>query len=365
MGRGASLSFFIYLCKKTQQPMCYESLLGLQGCDRPEPTTGLYIDDLGINQTLLGQLITDQYNSGVELFEAKRAFAWRKMSSDILSRLNPMMKADTVVDSKRIGQVVTNASNVDTAVGAGKYTGIRVTIDPNTTSFLNFYLSSFKIDIYTMATPVEIFVYDMSTLKLIDSFFYESEAVEQFIGKTFKANRRKMDLAFVYESLYDTTKMITKKGSCSDCGGNLRAVHICPFVDAIGIELTTDGFNVLSSKSKKYTQGMSLVYNVNCDREAWLCSIGGLMAMPLAYATAVEIYNYGLTISPNQRVNTVVSVNTGFSTSDPNDGMIAGRDIAATRYNEELAAMLQNMRLPDDNTCFDCRRNMKYVTALP
>jgi hypothetical protein len=174
-----------------------------------------------------------------------------------------------------------------------------------------------------------------------------------------------MDLAFVYESLYDTTKMIPKKGSCTDCGGHLRAVHVCPFVDAIGIELTVSGTDVVSSKSKKYTQGMSLVYNVNCDREAWLCSIGGLMAMPLAYATAVEIYNYGLTISPNQRVNTTVSVNTGFSTSDPNDGMIAGRDIAATRYSEELKAMLENMRMPDDNTCFDCRRNMKYVTALP
>ena len=358
------LLFYLSLYQITNS-MCYDSLLGLQGCDRPEPTTGLYIDDLGINQTLLGQLITDQYNSGVELFEAKRAFAWRKMSTDILSRLSPMMKADTVVESKRIGQVVSNAANIDTAVGAGKYTGIRVTIDPNTTSFLNFYLSSFKIDIYTMSTPVEIFVYDMSTLKLIDSFFYQSEAVEQFIGKTFKANRRKMDLAFVYESLYDTTKMIPKKGSCTDCGGSLRAVHVCPFVDAIGIELTVSGTDVVSSKSKKYTQGMSLVYNVNCDREAWLCSIGGLMAMPLAYATAVEIYNYGLTISPNQRVNTTVSVNTGFATSDPNDGMIAGRDIAATRYNEELTAMLQNMRLPDDNTCFDCRKNMKYVTALP
>jgi hypothetical protein len=276
-----------------------------------------------------------------------------------------MMKADTVVESKRIGQVVTNSSNVDLALGAGKYAGIRVTIDPNTASFLNFYLSNFQIDIYTMATPVEIFVYDMATLKLIDSFFYQSEAVEEFIGKTFRANRRKMDLAFVYESLYDTTRMVPKRGSCTDCGGNLRAVHVCPFVDAIGIELTTDGFNVLSSKSKKYTQGMSMVYNVNCDREAWLCSIAGLMAMPLAYATAVEIYNYGLTISPNQRVNTTVSVNTGFATSDPNDGMIAGRDIAATRYSEELTAMLQNMRMPDDNTCFDCRRNMKYVTALP
>ena len=345
--------------------MCYESLLGLQGCDRPEPTTGLYIDDLGINQTLLGQLITNQYNTGVELFEAKRAFAWRKMSTDILSRLNPMMKADTVVEGKRIGQVVTNAANIDTLVGAGKYTGIRVTIDPNTESFLNFYLSNFKIDIYTMAVPVEIFVYDMTTLKLIDSFFYQSEAVEQFIGRTFKANRRKMDLAFVYESLYDTTKMVAKKGHCFNCSGQVRAAHICPFVDAVGIELTVSGDDVISSKAKKYTQGMSLVYNVNCDREAWLCSIGGLMAMPLAYATAVEIYNYGLTISPNQRVNTTVSVNTGFATSDPNDGMIAGRDIAAARYSEELTAMLQNMRLPSDNTCFDCRKNMKYVTALP
>jgi hypothetical protein len=348
--------------------MCYESLLGLQGCDRPEPTTGLYIDDLGINQTLLGQLITDQYNSGVELFEAKRAFAWRKMSTDILSRLTPMMKADTVVESKRIGQVVSNAANIDTMVGAGKYTGIRVTIDPNTESFLNFYLSNFKIDIYTMAVPVEIFVYDMSTLKLIDSFFYQSEAVEQFIGKTFKANRRKLDLAFVYESLYDTTKMVPKKGHCFDCSGNVRGAHICPFVDAVGIELTVSGTDVISSKAKKYTQGMSLVYNVNCDREAWLCSIGGLMAMPLAYATAVEIYNYGLSVSPNQRVNTTVSVNVGskpFATADANDGMIAGRDIAATRYSEELTAMLQNMRLPSDNTCFDCRRNMKYVTALP
>jgi hypothetical protein len=27
--------------------------------------------------------------------------------------------------------------------------------------------------------------------------------------------------------------------------------------------------------------------------------------------------------------------------------------------------MLENMRLPDDNHCFDCRKNIKYVTALP
>jgi hypothetical protein len=208
----------------------------------------------------------------------------------------------------------------------------------------------------------------MSTLKLIETFTYATGSLDQFLGKTFASARRKLDIAIVYESTFDSAKMVTKKGHCFDCGGGVREAHICPFVDAIGIDLTTNGTDVLSSITSKYTAGMSINYNVNCDRQGWLCSIGGLMALPLAYATAVEIYNYALTASPNQRVNTTVSVNRGqkpFATADAVEGIVAARDIAATRYNEELGAMLQNMRMPDDSHCWDCRRNMKYVTALP
>ena len=57
--------FFIFV--KTKK-MCIESLVGLRDCEGFEPSTGLYIDDLGINTTFLGQLITDQYNNGAELF---------------------------------------------------------------------------------------------------------------------------------------------------------------------------------------------------------------------------------------------------------------------------------------------------------
>lgn len=337
--------------------MCYESLLGIKGCNQAEPSTGLYIDDLGINDTFLGQLITDQYTSGLQLFTDKRAFAWKKLSSDILTRLSPSMKADTVIDSKRIGQILTDASNIDPALGAGKYGGIRLKIDPNSTSFLNLYLSDFSIALPAASTNVNVLVFDMTTLKLVGTFVYATGSVEQFIGKTYKAKRRKLDLAFVYESTAATYKTITKKGACTDCGGRLKEAHICPFVDAIGIELTTDGTSVLTSTSKKYTQGMSMVYNVNCDREGWLCSIGGLMALPLAYATAVEVYNYALTTSQTMRVNTAVSVSV--------EAITNARDIAATRYMDEVSAMLQNMRLPDDRHCFDCNKNVKYVTALP
>jgi hypothetical protein len=345
--------------------MCIESLLGLRDCEGVEPSTGLYIDDLGINTTFLGQLITDQYNQGSELFIDKRAFAWRKLSSDVLTKLSPMMKSDTVIEGRRIGQVVSNYSNVQTALGAGNYAGIRMKIDPNTISYLNFYLADINLAIASSNTNVPVLIFDMTTGKLMETITYAEGALDQFLGKTFTSARRKMDIAIVYESTMNSAKFTPKKGTCTSCGGGPKESHICPFVDAIGIELTTDGTNVLTSKSSKYTAGMSVNYSVSCDRQGWLCSIGGLMALPLAYATAVEIYNYALTVSPNQRVNTTVIVNRGQNKTELMDGIMAARDIAATRYSEELGAMLQNMRLPDDTHCWDCKRNMKYVTALP
>jgi hypothetical protein len=337
--------------------MCYESLLGLKDCTLTDPITGLYIDTLGITSPLLDQFITSQYQTGVELFEDKRSLAWRKISSDFISRLSPMMKADTIIDSMRIGQVLTNSSNVDPALGAGNYGGIRVKIDPNSSSFLAFNLSDFSIAIPASSVNTSILVFDMTTGLKIDTFTYAVGSVDQYINKNYFAKRRKADLAFVYESLVDTYRLTVKKGSCTDCGGNIKDAHICPFVDASGIQLTTDGTTILSSNVAKYTQGMSLVYNVNCDRESWLCSIGSLLSLVLAYGTAVEIYDYALTISPTKRVNTAVSVTI--------DQLTQARSIAADKYNIELQTVLQNMRLPNDVHCFDCQRNIKYITALP
>ena len=243
--------------------MCIESLLGLRDCNQVEPSTGLYIDDLGINTTFLGQLITDQYLQGSELFTAKRAFAWRKLSSDVLTRLAPVMKADTVIEGKRVGQLVSNYSNVQTAAGAGRYTGIRLKIDPQSLSFLNFYLADINLAVDAANVNVPILIFDMSTLKLIETFTYATGGLDQFLGKTFASARRKLDIAIVYESTFDSAKMVTKKGHCFDCGGGVREAHICPFVDAIGIDLTTNGTDVLSSITSKYTAGMSINRQVN------------------------------------------------------------------------------------------------------
>jgi hypothetical protein len=265
------------------------------------------------------------------------------------------MKADTIVEGKRIGQVVTNASNTDAALGAGKYGGIRMKIDPNNTSFLKLFIS--ELSIAVTGTNIEVLVFDMTTQKLVDTLTIADGGTDQFIGKEWLAKRRKMDLAFVYEATAATYKIQPKAGACFDCGGTPKYAHICPFVDAQGIELTTDGTSVLSSVAKRYTQGMSITYNVGCDRDSWICSIGGLLAMPLAYATAVEIYEYALNTAPTMRVNTAVTLN--------KEEFERARNTCADRYNDELVALLSNMRLPNDVHCFQCKSNLRYVTALP
>jgi hypothetical protein len=102
---------------------------------------------------------------------------------------------------------------------------------------------------------------------------------------------------------------------------------------------------------------MSLNYNVNCDRNAWLCSIGASLSMSLAYLTAVEIVGYGLTVSTTQRSNSAVTISA--------EQLTQMQSAYTARFNEEFNAVLQHIQLPQDTYCFDCRRTSKYVTALP
>jgi hypothetical protein len=192
---------------------------------------------------------------------------------------------------------------------------------------------------------------------LIDTFTVLSGGAEQFVQKNFKSARRATEIAIVYESTFDTLRMIPKQGSCLDCGGNPKYSHMCPFVDALGVVLTISGDTVQTITSTPYTWGMSLNYNVNCDRNAWLCSIGASLSMSLAYLTAVEIVGYGLTVSTTQRSNTAVTISA--------EQLTQMQAAYTARFNEEFNAVLQHIQLPQDTYCFDCRRTSKYVEALP
>ena len=82
--------------------MCYEKLLGLSGCSKTyTPVNGVFIDKVtGITEQELSQLITQDYNTGYELFDDKVAQAWRILGSDVIGMLRPSLTADTVIEGQ-------------------------------------------------------------------------------------------------------------------------------------------------------------------------------------------------------------------------------------------------------------------------
>ena len=335
--------------------MCESKLLGLKGCNAVEPLTGLYIDDLGISQSLLGQFITDSYQNGVQLFEAKRSLAWKSLQSKMMNAIASHLKATTLIEGRRVGIINTQPATAQTALGAGNWVGILLKVNPSRDSFLQLAISDLLI--YNAGANIPIKIFDTTTRKQIESFTLTDGSVSESVYKVLKAARRTAEIAIVYESTFNTLRTIPKHGSCLDCGGNPKYSHICPNVDALGVQLTIAGDTIQTQKSTPYTWGMSLNYSLSCDREAWLCSIGATLSMALAYATAVEIYTEALTVSTNQRVNTAVTINS--------EQLQAALNVSTQRFNEEFNAILQNMKLPMDQSCFECRRGTMLVTAIP
>jgi hypothetical protein len=337
--------------------MCESKLVGLKGCSADVPVTNLYIDQLGITEGFLSNLITSQYDTPKELFEDKLGLAWQKIKTQFLASLTEFIACDTVIDNRKVGQIAKDYTLQNPALTGGKYGGIRLIIQPQTTSFLKVIISNILLYIEATNTNVPVLLFDLQTGKLIDTITYATGGVEQYISQAFKSGRSKVDIALVYQVTMSQTKTVPKYGSCTDCSGRVKDVAICPFVNAIGVEFNYSAGVISNIANKGNTYGMSINYAVECDRDAYLCSVGATMSLALLYATAVEIYDYALTVSPNERVNTTVSLNT--------EQLAQARDIYAAKYNDEMNITLKSFRVPSDRHCFKCRPNQRYVTVLP
>jgi hypothetical protein len=345
--------------------MCSDKLLGLKDCLLEEPITGLYIDELGVTNTFLANLNTDQYVSGIELFIEKRNLAWRKVSTDVLKSIASNMKTDTLIEGRRIGQKSTMQTTY-APLGSNIYTGIKLRITPNESSFIKIFVSELLIE-SDSGGDILVYFYNLTTGELLKTVNYTDLNADQYIAFEYSGKRRDVDIAIVYESLYNVPKYtVTGTSSCSSCSGGIKEAFSSPYAKASGVKLTINPITgkVQTISNSTHTFGMSISYNVSCDREQWLCSIGALIALPLAYATAIEIYDYALSFSPNQRVNTTVGINSGLN-NENSTGIARAREIAVSRYTDEMNSLIQNMRLPNDPKCWDCRRNLIYTTVLP
>lgn len=333
--------------------MCYQKLIGLKNsCKTYTPVNNVFLDQVtGITDIELGQIISEQYAEGYELFDDKVKQAWEMMSSEIVNYLQPSLKGETILTGERIGFPVSDEPKVQNGLGVGQWVGIRLN-SSSETSFINNYISTINIWSQTDAT-VTVYVMDMQTKKKIDQFDVETNT-DTFIGKTYQNYRRDYDLALVYESTVNTYQTYIKRGYCHGCGGAFNKAHCNKLTDAIAVSMSLDGSdNPLVVNNVGYTYGMSINYNVTCDMKAWICSISNVLDYALAFFTSALIMDYATTISINSRVNTTVSVNV--------EECLARKQAYMVAYKEQLENNIRNMRVPNDVECFVCKQNVKYI----
>lgn len=335
---------------------CFDDIIGLRGsCDTPTSNSGLWINDIGIDLEELDSIINKSSSDSIEFFENKRDFAIKQIIALIHTHFSDKYKTNTVLDSKRIGF---GKENQETVAAAGTLKGIEVELC-NKNSFVDLYVSSISLQVNTNGA-VNVLVYDLFQNKLLDTIAITAvsgQTVTVHPNKTYKSVRKELDIIFVYDATaFSSVKTTITQGGCKSCGDGGSMVNLSSYLSTRSISVLSAAAKIESNlTAASDTGGLSLIYSIQCNYDEWLCTISNSVALPILFKTAYEIMDF--TINNSYRLNTATTINI--------DTAKERRKEYDARYQASIEALLQNIKLPNDEKCFECRQKSKHVVILP
>lgn len=329
---------------------CFSNVIGIKENCTNGVTYKLFINQLGINLTLLDQYAGTNYNSGLDLFNEKLEFAGEAMASEMLTSLSKRIKGNTILSNVSVGYFPDPIQTVS-AIGAGTWVGVRIKQD--TPSFIALALKDIKLNVIATGTiPLKIFNYQT---KLLIADVNVTANDWSALNEVITSLGRDIDIVLGYESIVAAKRTLINRSSCNgNCPPSFVSCGTC--TDAVGVKFALNGADLGAVVNLGHTSGVELNYNVTCNYLSWLCSLSQVTALPLLYKVAAEITEYAIHFAPNERVNNAVEFR---------DNLKSQYDFFTQKYNEALENVLQNMRLPQGDDCFVCKENVRYTVQLP
>lgn len=334
---------------------CFSDTISIKGtCSGITPISGLYLDDIGINEDFISTIVGRSFPSAKSLYTAKLNMAIQLMKNQLNTHFQDRYRAITIVDGSRIGY---NRDNFNQISGAANLRGFAIEFC-NSTSYLDLFVSQIGLFIdYTGTVPIKVI--DLLQSREIDTIDIDTIAGQittKFVGKTYKSDRQKLYLFFGYDATsinsYQTT--IGENG-CTTCGdGGITRVNRYMNVQSSYLPLT--GVQTRSTlKGLGDTAGLSMMYSLECNHEDWLCEKRQILAVPLLYKTAAQIYHHALTAFDRNNSTTLID------REHIEDLYNQYEDL----YSKELESVVANMMPPKDPKCFMCKEKVRQITTLP
>lgn len=333
---------------------CFAEIIGYKGnCATVVPSSGLYIEDIGITSKECDFYINSEYRNGEELIADKIDFASNLVRKTIGNHFASYINTKSLIDSKLLGHYQDSLSLKSGALNT--LGGISLTLN-NSNSYYNVYVNSISLQISATQT-VNVLVYNLITGELLDTIAVSCVANKistSYVNKTYSSNKRKLDLIFVYdtEGLYSNTCQLDY-GGCSYCNGY---TYTNAYVSVQPVYMTESDAKIRSSlTSTTHTYGLSINYSIQCSIDNWLCEISNLMALPILYKTGIEILTYALYYSTRQ--NSSVNID-----AERNKERLA---MYQTAYSEALEATIKKINIPKYDSCFKCDEYLRSDIILP
>lgn len=339
---------------------CLVDLISIKGgCDEVIPTSGIYTDEVGLTLKNIDEFVTQDYDDSYALFQSKRDFSIKLITNQIHNHLASRYLANTVLAGERIGHFQDNLTLVTGEVNKRK--GINFEFH-NYNSYIDFFVSEISIQVHNSAA-YNIKVYDLIQNKLLDTIpitAVSDQIITVYPNKTYRSNRKKLNLLFVIDAVVDTnTTLVHPNASgngCSTCGGHY--LYQNSWLYARGASLDANGQFIKSNLSfSSDTGGISVVYSLNCNHKDWLCSIAQQIALPLVYKTSAELIEFAIDSSPAERVNTFTFAN--------GDSLEKRLDRYEKKYAQAMDNILKNIVLPQDSNCFKCNTPVTHKVIMP
>lgn len=331
---------------------CFDNIIGIGGCEEATPTSGHYLRDAGISLSDLGRFFGDDYSDGIELANDKIRVATNLVVNELSANFASKYLIRTFLDDGRIGYF---SENKTTKAGANEWRGVDLVLW-NNGSYVDMYID--KIQMHVAYTGnVALKVYDVIQNVVLDSFTVPvvSGTISDYtINKTYSSEKKKLHLFIGYNATgidsYETS--ITSSG-CSSC--NIGAYYnVNSNVSAKSVYITGSTITDENIKGLSHTSGLSLLYSLKCNHTNWLCRYKNELAPAIAFKASAEIIQYALYQSErsNMKVSDIKALKERWNLYNSN-------------YVNYLKNLVQNMVLPNDNKCFQCKDLTRSRITLP
>lgn len=330
---------------------CFDDVVALKElCDEVTPFSGIYLNDIGITKSFIESVITKDYSSVQDFVDSKISISTSIIKNAIHSKYGGLINSTSLITDHRLGYT---QNNMTLQTGSG-WMGIQKTLN-NYSNYINMNLSEASLHV-DINGAVNILIYDLYQNKLIHSFpitAVAGEIVTVYPHKVIESSGRPLNLFIGYnaDGINSYTTYI-RDGQC--CG-----ITSCTnsFLSAKGVTNASGHFVNEGNVGINHTAGLSVVYSLNCDAYAWMCSYARVLALPIAYKAASEMYKHGILNAVNGRSSNNTNLNV--------DVMQKAQAEYEFMYREQMDSLLTNMNVPNDSVCFQCKTPAKVAIVLP